>query len=517
MRSLVQRFLRVPIVSISVIALLAALVSLLVFTPKFAYWRGLGNPYMVTLEIVRANDALMQLQHPLVKIDNFFNRVIQWRLFFPIICHALSVPPKVYLVLPDVGCLLVLIFIVRLLRQHGFGWLECLAGAILLATCSWYFVSTGFLAYFDSWYILGLLVVVFVPDWRFGVAAVLITPWVDERFVITLPLSFLLRLAYLQTFGSPRDDRQNVRETLGVFLALLPWLLIRFGFFLKGHDSATNDYLADMIPNQSIITARFYALGLWQGIRWAWLFVIAWLVFGWRESRYWTAAQLLLLLLALGLLMAIAQDLSRSVSILVPVIFYGVMLLRKHQPRWCRPILLVACGLNLVFPAEHICANVTVPINHFPAELERLSNPPVWITPAWFLTYRATELNQAGWKREALPILTKAIQLDPTYANAYSKRGAIEFELGDFSQALADLNTALKLNPKQPNVWFDRGILRAKQGDFSGAITDLKEALLHAPPDWPVMERAKATLKKLQAKVTGQSDVSHVPDGKKSH
>ena len=52
-------------------------------------------------------------------------------------------------------------------------------------------ISTAWLAYFDSWYILGLLLTVFASPAEM-LAAVVVTPWIDERFVLTLPLCLIL-------------------------------------------------------------------------------------------------------------------------------------------------------------------------------------------------------------------------------------------------------------------------------------------------------------------------------------
>ncbi|MDE3083930.1 MAG: hypothetical protein KGJ37_01760 [Verrucomicrobiota bacterium] len=186
MQTSVQRQAGAVMMRLAGIALLAALFSLFRFSPNFSRWSALGTPFLLP-EVARANDALRQLGHPLVHIDSYTNRVLQWRLFFPLLGHALHLPPKIYLALPHVGCLAVLVFIVGLTRKHGFGWLESFAAAALLATCSWFFVSAGLLGFFDSWYVLGLLLLVFSEDVRWAASAVLIAPWIDERFVIMLP------------------------------------------------------------------------------------------------------------------------------------------------------------------------------------------------------------------------------------------------------------------------------------------------------------------------------------------
>src|SRR3954462_9064190 len=94
------------------LGLAAFALSIFFFCPHFAIWRGLSiteahfNP-----EVNRAVDALKQLEHPFAKIrirdpkattqpadtDDAItidksNRVIQWRLLFPIIAHYLYFP-----------------------------------------------------------------------------------------------------------------------------------------------------------------------------------------------------------------------------------------------------------------------------------------------------------------------------------------------------------------------------------------------------------------------------------------
>ena len=77
---------------------------------------------------------------------------------------------------------------------------------LLFATLPWFFVSSGWLGYFDSWYVLGLVAAAFVPSrWVLGAVAVL-TPWVDERFLLALPVILLIREASLQRMED-RDGR----------------------------------------------------------------------------------------------------------------------------------------------------------------------------------------------------------------------------------------------------------------------------------------------------------------------
>jgi len=46
---------------------------------------------------------------------------------------------------------------------------------------------------------------------------------------------------------------------------------------------------------------------------------------------------------------------------------------------------------------------------------------------------------------------TKAIELNPMYAQAYADRARIHRARGDRNQALKDINMAIRLNPKHAN------------------------------------------------------------------
>jgi tetratricopeptide (TPR) repeat protein len=450
------------------IALLAAAVSLLRFTPSFGLWRGLNVPAAASDPALnRAGDALRQLQHPFAFAASANNRVIEWRLFFPVVGHGLGLPPWLYLALPHLGCLLVLVFVARLLLRHGFPAWEAFAATTLVATCSWFFVSTAWLAYFDSWYVLGLLLTVFAPPGEM-LAAILVTPWIDERFVLTLPLCLLLRDRAAAATGSPRSARERWREAAGGAAALLPWMLIRLGAYWAHRDTVSGAYVREMTPGANW---PFYPRGLWHGLRGGWAIVIAWLAGEWRAgARVFTG-----LLLALGLTLAVnlfaANDLSRSVSTVVPAIVLGALLIHLRFPGRLRWLLLAACALSLIFPAKHVVSNWTESIRAFPVEFARARQP--------------------------LPVP------DSDYDAALN--GAISlYQLGRLPEALASADRAVQLHPDRPEALFNRAVIRAARGDFGGATSDVTEVLRVAPGDWYGRSQAERFLAALRARTPGK-------------
>src|SRR5262249_13710695 len=136
-----------------VASLLAFVLSIAFFAPRFMHWNwiDLDSDEHHPPEFNRAIDTLRQLEHPFTPITNPTNAVINWRLLFPMLGHILRLPPRWFLALPALGCLLVLWYVAILVRHEGGTRLSALAATALSATTSWFFVSTGWLAYFDSW------------------------------------------------------------------------------------------------------------------------------------------------------------------------------------------------------------------------------------------------------------------------------------------------------------------------------------------------------------------------------
>ena len=73
----------------------------------------------------------------------------------------------------------------------------------------------------------------------------------------------------------------------------------------------------------------------------------------------------------------------------------------------------------------------------------------------------------------ALADLTKAIELDPKYAKAYSNRGLVYIYRGDLDKAIIDCTKAIGLDPKDAAAHRNRGNVYKKMGDLDKAIADL--------------------------------------------
>ena len=229
-------------------ALVVAAIVFCIFTPRLAVWQGLHvREAQFNPEINRAAVTLKQLDDPFLEdVDlGLTNLGLAWRLFFPVIAHYLHFPDSLFLALPHIGCLLVLGLVAHLVwRETANRWLSFLI-TLLAAALPWYFVSTGWLTYFDSWWVLGLLVVGLVPSRVALVAACLITPWIDERFVVGLPLAVVVRAVYLHGPRLNGSQSQNLREwfrdVVLVIVPTLPYVIMRL-VAMAGHDATADHF-----------------------------------------------------------------------------------------------------------------------------------------------------------------------------------------------------------------------------------------------------------------------------------
>ncbi len=61
---------------------------------------------------------------------------------------------------------------------------------------------------------------------------------------------------------------------------------------------------------------------------------------------------------------------------------------------------------------------------------------------------RANTLSTLGRYEEALPDYNRAIEIDPEVANAYANRGSAHSQTGQYEKAIADYEKALELDPE---------------------------------------------------------------------
>lgn len=87
---------------------------------------------------------------------------------------------------------------------------------------------------------------------------------------------------------------------------------------------------------------------------------------------------------------------------------------------------------------------------------------------------RGKELFEKKDYLQALENFDKAVELNPTLAEAYYFRARVQL---DDRKAEADFNKAIELNPAYPEAYFRRGLMKDLSGDSAAALRDYNRAI----------------------------------------
>ena len=280
-----------------------------------------------------------------------------------------------FLALPHLGALIAIATITGLTLRETGSRAVAVATAALMTTTSWFFVSTGWLAYFDSWYLVGLLVVTFGDSAVARALACLLTPWVDERFILSMPICLAVRAAYRNQIARERTAGPW-RDWVLCGAALLPYLALRAA---TGDEAGLSAYVSNRMSKDYDL-GRCLA-GIWAGLRMSWLFVIGYMWSSIAIARpSWKIATFVVVpCTAVGMLF-VAGDYSRSMSMILPAALLGVLLSYRERWRHRWRLLLGALVLNLLLPAQHVVGAFVSPIYYVYHEIERYQHPPPYLT-----------------------------------------------------------------------------------------------------------------------------------------
>jgi tetratricopeptide (TPR) repeat protein len=480
-----------------------ALVTVCFLAPRFWLWPVAGLPLgefvAIQPEFHRAFHVLRQLADPWQRIDDPVNRVIEWRLLWPLVGRTLGLPPAVFLALPHLGCLVALAAVAATVWRLTHDVLPTAAATLLAATASWFFVSTGWLAYFDSWLVLALVLASFGrPRWLLF-ASGLLAPWIDERFLFALPLCLAVR-----ALGIPPDlppGRRALLHDAALLLAgVAPYLALRLGLELSGLRATSGAYWGErpLLPASLLVTGW----GAWNGLRLGWVaLALAVVALPAPRPRLWLA----LAAATLAVNLCVADDLSRSVSVGVPLVLAAVLILWHRQPARARRLLPVLCAGNLLLPAHHIIAAPGtaaawhfVPVLSLPAECERARQPPDFAHPEVYQR-RSLDHLQGGRLDRALAAAETGLRFDPHRPKSIANFGIVQVLAGRRTEGLANLDRALALAPDLYDARLQRAAFRQQNGDSAGALADVREALRLMPPDWPRRAEAEKFARALAA------------------
>jgi hypothetical protein len=200
--------------------------------------------------------------------------------------------------------------------------------------------------------------------WSFAVAS-LLCPWIDERFVLGLPLAWMVRCL-------DRDEPFFSRAAWQI-LWLLPYLLLRaaLGGVPAGND-ASAVFLRQTV-NATAVLVPFAPLGWWMALRVGWLAV----AYGvWSLSCRRRVLAVAVVAGTLAVMLCISSDMSRSAAIVTPAMLWGCFLYARRNPTHAPRGLLTLAVVNLLVPAAHVIHTKIDVINPLVIELLRLWRIP---------------------------------------------------------------------------------------------------------------------------------------------
>jgi tetratricopeptide (TPR) repeat protein len=110
---------------------------------------------------------------------------------------------------------------------------------------------------------------------------------------------------------------------------------------------------------------------------------------------------------------------------------------------------------------------------------------------------RGNAFFRSGDLNRAIESFSKALRLNPSYADALIGRGLALCKKGDYENAIADLSEALYLDPKSAKAYYYRGSILGTRGDYEGAIADYDCSLRLQPGQKKVSDARKLAMAKI--------------------
>ena len=81
----------------------------------------------------------------------------------------------------------------------------------------------------------------------------------------------------------------------------------------------------------------------------------------------------------------------------------------------------------------------------------------------------------------AMVDFTKAIEVNPRYADAFNNRAVILARKGNYDQAIDNFTKALEIDSLNSHVYYNRGVTWFDKGNLQQAQADIGKALILKP------------------------------------
>ncbi len=119
-------------------------------------------------------------------------------------------------------------------------------------------------------------------------------------------------------------------------------------------------------------------------------------------------------------------------------------------------------------------------------------------------------VNQEEKEDEALAMMTRVVGRFARHAQAYERRGFVNYRLGNYADALYDYNKSLNINPSMPEAHYGRGLLHARNEDWELAAEDFDAVTKNSIPHQAIYWMAQVALGDAYLKLSRPADALRV-------
>lgn len=287
---------------------------------------------------------------------------LQHRLLPVVVCKVLGLEGIEAFTLGWLGVMFLLSTSHRLLITQKLPSGLAVCGVFMVASTSAVVTALGWLGIMDGWWVAALLIVSFSPiQWQILMTCCL-APWIDERFLIGLPVAFLCKWLV-----DPANTQKIVKTGTWIFLGLAPYLAWRVFSYVH----YPSDESARFFSTEFLVWLRMAPHGWWMAYRLAWIPIL--LCF-WIPNASRIKAPLLLgaVFLSGSAAVITAADLSRSAMVICPLMLAGLILVYRAKPVETVKIAPWLTGANYLVPFMHVVYNKVEPVHPFLLEIVRL-------------------------------------------------------------------------------------------------------------------------------------------------
>lgn len=107
---------------------------------------------------------------------------------------------------------------------------------------------------------------------------------------------------------------------------------------------------------------------------------------------------------------------------------------------------------------------------------------PTWAEP---YVYRGIVYLEAKYQYDkAIADFNKALDIDPRHADAYFNRGLAYDSQEEYEKAISDYSKVIEINPDRADAYLNRGVSYADLWQHKQAIADYNKAIMINPEDW---------------------------------